>query len=210
MLPGDGQTLHSASKKLKLHLFSITSVNCATSYWNDIFLTAFHSFFYRFFHLTIFRFLSRTVVSGETLTSTSELYTELHTVDDSVEVKEAVFSDCFLGGQNISKKWTDPSVAVELMQFSLQSSKDTDKSVPLDKSKQANIFPVPPQKPFCSLDAMSFFLLSWVTLTEVASAGGNCIVWYPFHTVRRQCQYWFQVAELNFWCGNPVNVLSSH
>lgn len=32
MLPRDGQTPHSAFRKLKIHLFSITSVNCTTSY----------------------------------------------------------------------------------------------------------------------------------------------------------------------------------
>lgn len=144
MLPEDGQTLHYAFKKLKIHFFSITSVNCATSYWNYIFLTAFRGFLYRFFHLTIFRFLSRTAVSGETLTSTSELYTELHTVDDSVEDKW-----CCL--QWLLSRRTDPSVALEHRQLNLQSSNT---QVPLDKSKQAYIFPMQPQEPFSSLDTV--------------------------------------------------------
>lgn len=41
------------------------------------------------------------------------------------KINEAVFSGCFLGGQNVSKKWTDPSVALEHRQLNLQSSKLT-------------------------------------------------------------------------------------
>lgn len=41
------------------------------------------------------------------------------------KINEAVFSGCFLGGQNVSKKWTDPSVALEHRQLNLQLSKLT-------------------------------------------------------------------------------------
>lgn len=147
MLPGDGQALHHAFKKLKRCLVPFTDfavVIYATSYWNYVFWTVFPQFPLPVFiphhvHLsfqsssgderentgTFFFPLFPSLSSLSSSTTSRAMHLTLFSWLTLWKLNEAGFSDCFLGEQNVCEKRPDPSEAVELRQLNFQSSKFT-------------------------------------------------------------------------------------